>query len=76
MTSNAMHYLDQLAGKVVDAGDDAENRNAWVTFRDRNQVLRAAIREVLEIEIAEGRLQYLNSSIPENENTDSQLFSA
>jgi hypothetical protein len=69
-----MHYLDQLAARLVEAHDDEENRHAWVTFRDRKAVLSAAIREVLEIEVSEGRLLYSDSSFPENENTASQSF--
>ena len=71
-----MHYLDELAKKLVAAQDDAENRHAWIAFRDRESVMSIALRQVLEIEISKGRLHYSLLAYPPKEDVPSQSLSA
>ena len=63
-----MHYLTELAGKLVTAYQDRENLTLWLApgqSQDTQRVLASALRTVLEQEIAGGRLQYV--SIPGEE---------
>jgi hypothetical protein len=56
-----MHYLTELAGKLVTSYQDRENLSLWVSdFGQGNQdALVRALRAVLEHEVATGRLRYV-----------------
>ena len=56
-----MHYLTELAGKLVTAYQDRENLTLWLApgqSQDTQRVLASALQAVLEREVAGGRLRY------------------
>jgi|HubBroStandDraft_5_1064220.scaffolds.fasta_scaffold329170_2 hypothetical protein len=55
-----MHYLTELAGKLVTTYQDRENLSLWVSDQspDNQQALIGALRSALEQEVAAGRLRY------------------
>ena len=56
-----MHYLTELAGKLVTAYQDRENLSLWVSGQGEGnqQALVRALRAVLEQEVATGHLRYV-----------------
>ena len=73
-----MHYLTELAGKLVIAYQDRENLTLWLApgqSQDTQRVLASALRTVLEQEIAGGRLRYGSVSGEETATTPPLLGS-
>lgn len=57
----AMHYLTELADKLVTAYQDRDNLSHWVSKESREAnrlVLAETLRDVLEQEVAKGNLSY------------------
>jgi hypothetical protein len=70
-----MHYLTKLAEKLAAAHDDVDNRHAWVTFKDRSATISAALRQILAIEVIEGRMCYDIFPMTDDEDVPSQPLS-
>lgn len=61
-----MHYLDQLAERLVLAYEDEENLREWATFADRagkRSALVRALRQTLEREVSARYLSYQDSNL-------------
>jgi hypothetical protein len=56
-----MHYLNELAGKLVATYQDRENLSLWISGQgqDNHQAIVTALRAVLEQEVAQGHLRYV-----------------
>jgi hypothetical protein len=75
-----MHYLTELADKLVTAYQDRDNLLQWVSHNQttaNRQELIETLRSVLEKEVADGCLRYncvRRHSIPPKENVFSELM--